>query len=139
MVKFSVNATRYDPFKNFKFRIKWDGKYVAGLSKMSALKRTTEVIEWREGGDPSYIHKMPGRTRYEPITLESGLTHDTAFEAWANLVFTYGAGAGGEMSLKKFRKDVIIDVFNDRKLASKCSCKLKSTGHLDRTIPAFGN
>lgn len=114
MPKFSVNAARYDPYKNFKFRIKWNNQYVAGLSKMSALKRTTEVIEWREGGDVSGIHKMPGRTRYEPIVLERGVTHDAAFEDWANLVFKYGGGPGAEMSLKNFRKDIIIDFFNEQ-------------------------
>lgn len=113
MPEFSVNAGRYDPYKNFKFRIKWNNQYVAGLSKMSPLKRTTEVIEWREGGDVSSIHKMPGRTRYEPIVLERGVTHDTAFEDWANLVFKYG-GAGAEMSLMNFRKDIVIDFFNEQ-------------------------
>lgn len=114
MPKFSVNAGRYDPYKNFKFRIKWNNQYVAGLSKMSALKRTTEVIEWREGGDVSSIHKMPGRTRYEPIVLERGVTHDAAFEDWVNLVFKYGGGPGAEMSLKNFRKDIIIHFFNEQ-------------------------
>ncbi len=46
MVEFPVNPTRFDPYKNFKFRIKWDGAYIAGVSKVSALKRTTEVIEF---------------------------------------------------------------------------------------------
>lgn len=114
MAKFSVNAKRYDPYKSFKFRIKWDGQYVAGLSKMSGLRRTTEVIEWREGGDPSSVHKLPGRTKYEAITLERGVTHDPAFEEWANLVFVYGASSGSEMSLKNFRKDITIDVFNEQ-------------------------
>ncbi len=113
MAKFSVNPTRFDPYKNFKFRVKWDGKYVAGVSKVSALKRTTEVVEHREGGDPSTSRKSPGRTKYEAITLDRGVTHDTTFEDWANKVWNFGAGAGAEVSLQDFRKDIIIDVFNE--------------------------
>src|SRR3990172_1520445 len=113
MAQFSVNATRFDPYKNFKFRVKWDGQYVAGLSKMGALKRTTEVVEHREGGDPSTSRKSPGRTKFEAVTLERGVTHDTAFEAWANKVWDFGAGPGAEVSLANFRKDIIIDVFNE--------------------------
>lgn len=113
MVEFSVNATRFDPYKNFKFRIKWDGKYVAGISKMSTLKRTTEVIKHREGGDPSTSRKSPGRTEYESITLERGVTHDLEFENWANKVWHFGNALGSEVSLKDFRKDVIIDIYNE--------------------------
>ena len=113
MVEFTVNPTRVDPYKNFKFRVKWDGKYVAGISKISALRRTTEVVEHREGGDPSTSHKSPGRTKYEAITLERGVTHDPAFEQWANKVWHQGAGPGAEVSLKDFRKDIVIEVFNE--------------------------
>jgi phage tail-like protein len=113
MAQFSVNATRFDPYKNFKFRIRWDGRYVAGVSKVSALKRTTEVVEHREGGDPSTSRKSPGRTKFEAITLERGVTHDTEFEKWANKVWNYGSGLGSETSLKDFRKDVIIDLYNE--------------------------
>jgi len=113
MAQFSVNATRFDPYKNFKFRIKWDGRYVAGISKVSALKRTTEVVEHREGGDPSTSRKSPGRTKYEPITLERGVTHDKEFEQWANRVWNYGSGLGAEVSLRDFRKDIIIEVYNE--------------------------
>ena len=113
MAQFSVNPTRFDPYKNFKFRVKWDGSYVAGVSKMGALKRTTEVVKHREGGDPSSSRKSPGRTEYEPITLERGVTHDTEFEKWANKVWNFGAGMGSEVSLKDFRKDLILDVFNE--------------------------
>ena len=111
MAQFSVNATRFDPYKNFKFRVKWDGQYVAGLSKAGALKRTTEVVKHREGGDPSSSRKSPGRTEYDPITLERGVTHDLAFEAWADLVHNFQGDA--LMSLKNFRKDIILDVFNE--------------------------
>jgi phage tail-like protein len=113
MAQFSVNPNRFDPYKNFKFRVKWDGQYVAGLSKMSALKRTTEMVEHREGGDPSTSRKSPGRTRYEAITLERGVTHDLAFEAWANKVWDFGAGPGAESSLADFRKNIIIEVYNE--------------------------
>ena len=113
MTQFTVNPQRFDPYKNFKFRVKWDGKYVAGVSKCSALKRTTEVVEHREGGDPSTARKSPGRSKYDPIMLERGVTHDTEFEKWANKVWNFGAGPGAETSLKDFRKDVIIDLFNE--------------------------
>ncbi|MFH0344344.1 MAG: phage tail protein [Chromatiales bacterium] len=113
MAQFSVNAQRFDPYKNFKFRIKWDGRYVAGVSKVGALKRSTEVVEHREGGDPSTSRKSPGRTKYEAITLERGVTHDLEFEAWANKVWHVGAGLGAEVSLKDFRKDVLLEVYNE--------------------------
>jgi phage tail-like protein len=113
MAQFSVNTQRFDPYKNFKFRVKWDGRYVAGVNKLSALKRTTEVIEHRSGGDPSSPRKMPGRTKYEPITLERGVTHDTEFETWANKVWNLGSGLGSEISLKDFRKDIIIEAYNE--------------------------
>ncbi|MCP4692601.1 MAG: phage tail protein [Desulfobacterales bacterium] len=113
MAQFSVNAERFDPYKNFKFRVKWDGKFVAGISKVGALKRTTEVVDHREGGDPSMVRKSPAQTKYEPITLERGVTHDPEFEKWANKVWNYGAALGGEVSLKDFRKDVIIEMYNE--------------------------
>jgi len=113
MAQFAVNTHRFDPYKNFKFRLKWDGRYVAGVSKASALKRSTEVVEHREGGDPSTSRKSPGRTKYEPITLERGVTHDLEFEAWANKVWHVGTGLGAEVSLKDFRKDVILEVYNE--------------------------
>jgi len=113
MTQFSVNPSRFDPYKNFKFRVKWDGRYVAGLSKVSALKRTTEVVKHREGGDPSSTRKSPGRTEFDAITLERGVTHDLEFEKWANKVWNFGAGLGAETSLKDFRKDLIIEVYNE--------------------------
>ncbi len=113
MTQFTVNAHRFDPYKNFKFRIKLDGRYVAGVSRISALKRTTEVIRHRDGGDPSSTRKSPGRTEYEAITLERGVTHDKVFEQWANKVWNYGAGLGSEVSLRDFRKDLILEVCNE--------------------------
>lgn len=113
MAEFTTNPRRFDPYKNFKFRVKWDGRYVAGISKVGALKRSTEVVEHRDGADPSTSRKSPGRTKYEAITLERGVTHDLDFEQWANKVWNFGAGAGSEVSLQDFRKDIIIDVFNE--------------------------
>jgi phage tail-like protein len=99
MATFTVNAQRFDPYKNFKFRVKWDGRYVAGISKVGAIKRSTELVEHREGGDPSTSRKSPGRTKFEAITLDK--------------VWNYGSGLGAEVSLKDFRKDLIIEVYNE--------------------------
>lgn len=113
MAQFSVNAQRFDPYKNFKFRVKWDGVYVAGISKVSALKRTTEVIKHSVGGDASSSRKSPGQSEFEAITFERGVTHDPEFEKWANKVWNYGSGLGSEVSLKDFRKDIIIEMYNE--------------------------
>src|SRR3954453_17277985 len=113
MAEFSVNPTRFDPYKNFKFRVKWDGRYVAGISKVGALKRTTEGVKHREGGDPSTTRKSAGRSEFEAITLERGVTHDPEFENWASKVWHFGAGLGSESSLRDFRKDVIIELYNE--------------------------
>jgi phage tail-like protein len=111
--QFTVNANRFDPYKNFKFRLKWDGRYVAGISKVSPLIRRTEVIEHRAGGDPSSSRKSPGRTSYDAITLERGVSHDTAFEDWADKVSQYGAGLGSEVSLASYRKDIQLEFMNE--------------------------
>jgi phage tail-like protein len=109
--QFVVNAQRFDPYKNFKFRVKWNGRYVAGVSKVSTLKRTTEVVDHREGGDPSTARKSPGRTTFDPITLERGVTHDLDFENWANLVYSVQGDAA--ISLTAFRNDVILEFMNE--------------------------
>jgi phage tail-like protein len=113
MTQFSVNPNRFDPYKQFKFRVKWEGRYVAGVDKVSALKKTTEVVCHREGGDPSSQRRSPGQTAYEPIVIVRGRTHDTEFEKWANKVWNYGTGLGAEVSLKDFRKDIIIELCNE--------------------------
>ena len=115
MAQFSVNASRFDPYKNFKFRVFFEGSTtaVAGVSKVGMLKRTTEVVKHREGGDPSSSRKSPGRTEFEAITLERGVTHDREFEQWANKVWNFGAGLGAEVSLKDFRKNLLIELYNE--------------------------
>ena len=109
MAQFTVNANRFDPYKSFMFRVKWDGEYVAGLSKMSALRRTTDPVTHREGGDPSHERKSPGTTKFDAVTLERGRTHDPAFEAWANLIHSLDS----PISLASFRKDIVVDVYNE--------------------------
>lgn len=108
---FPNNAHRYDPYRTFKFQVVLDGKAVAGLTKMGALKKTTEVVNWRAAGDPSYQRSMPGGTKFENVTLEQGLTHDLVFEEWANSVNNVADGDAG-MSLVNFRRDIVINVMN---------------------------
>src|SRR5215813_190668 len=98
MAQFSVNTQRRDPYKNFKFRVKWEGRYIAGVSKVSGLKRTTDVVDYRDGSEPSIVRKLPGLTKFEPITIERGVTHDPEFERWANSVYDLGAAPGTESS-----------------------------------------
>lgn len=116
MAQFSVNTHRFDPYKNFKFRIKWDGKYVAGVSKVGALKQSTEAVTHREGGDPSMSRVSPSAWKFEPITLERGLTHDPEFEDWARKVWDY---SNPVTPLKDFRKDIIIELLNEQGSVAK--------------------
>lgn len=111
MPEFSVNPHRRFPYKQFKFRVKWDGKYVPGVTKVSGLKRRTEVIVHRSGGEGSNVQKSPGKTKFEPIVLKRGRTHDDAFEKWASKVFSFDTGH--QPSLKDFQKDIAIDLFNE--------------------------
>jgi phage tail-like protein len=108
---FPANAHRYDPYRTFKFQVVIGGTTVAGLSKMGALKRTTEVVKWRSAGDSSSQRNMPGGTSYEACTMEQGLTHDPTFEEWANAVNNVADGDAG-MSLLNYRRDVVINVMN---------------------------
>ena len=96
---------RFDPYRNYKFRVKWDGRLVAGITHVSGLKRVTEVVEYRDGSGGS-SQKLPGRTNYEPITLERGITHDLAFEVWAKQVVDV------RNPPLKFRKEVRIEVYS---------------------------
>jgi phage tail-like protein len=116
VAEFSVNTYRFDPYKNFKFRIKWDGRYVAGVSKISPLKRTTDVVVHRPGGDP-LPRPSPSTSKFDPITLERGVTHDPEFESWANLVFNIEGDAA--MSLKNFRKHITIELLNEQGVVAK--------------------
>ena len=113
MTKFTVNPNRFDPYKQYKFRVKWEGRYVAGISKVSSLRRSTEVVTHREGGDPSSVRRSPSQTTYDPIVLVRGRTHDAEFEEWANKVWNFGSGPGSEVSLADFRKDIIIELYNE--------------------------
>lgn len=113
MAEFTVNPQRRDPYKNFKFQVVWDGKVVAGVSKVSPLKRTTEVVKHNDGANQSVARKSMGRTEFEAITLERGVTHDPEFDRWANKVFLINQGLGGEVSLKDFRKDIVIRLLNE--------------------------
>jgi phage tail-like protein len=112
MAQFPGSPHRFDPYKNMKFMVKWDGRYVAGVSKVSALKRSTEVVTHREGGDPSTSRVSPSLWKFEPITLERGVTHDPEFEAWANLIYTTEGDAA--ISLRNFRKDITIELRNEQ-------------------------
>jgi phage tail-like protein len=117
VAQFNVNTHRFDPYKNFKFRVKWDGKYVAGVSKVSALKRSTEPVSHREGGDPSAPRVSPSAWKFEPITLERGVSYDTAFVEWANLIFNTDGDAA--ISLRNFRKDIIIELLTEQAVVAK--------------------
>jgi phage tail-like protein len=113
VASFTVNPTRFDPYKSFKFRVKWDGGVIRGVDRLTALRRDTDVVVHREGDEPSTDRRSPGLTTYGPIVLSRGRTHDTAFEAWANKVWDYGADLGSEVSLKDFRKDIYIELLNE--------------------------
>jgi phage tail-like protein len=109
---FVKNAHRIDPYKNFKFRVKWDGKTVLGVAKVGALKRTTQVVPYRSGGENSSDHKSPGRTTYDGLTLERGVTHDLEFEAWADRVHPYAGDTA--MDLANYKKELVLEVLNEK-------------------------
>ncbi len=109
---FEVNTHRVDPYKNFKFRVLLDNKPVLGVSKVSSLKRTTEVVKHRHGGENSIDHKSPGRTSYEAVTMERGITHDLEFERWANLV--HNIDGDPAMDLAGYKKDLTLEVMNEK-------------------------
>jgi phage tail-like protein len=115
--QFVVNSYRFDPYKNFKFRIRWDGKVVAGVSKVSVLKQSSEPVSFREGGDPSSPRLTPSVWKFEPITLERGVTHDPEFENWAKLIWNVEGDAA--ISLRNFRKDIIIELLNEQGVVAK--------------------
>ncbi|MCB9569544.1 MAG: phage tail protein [Myxococcales bacterium] len=110
MTGFTVNAHRYDPYKNFNFRVLLDGRVVLGVSKVSALKRTTEVVKHQSGGVNTFEYKSPGRTKYEAVTMERGITHDVEFERWANSVYTYANDSATDLA--NYKKDLTLEVLN---------------------------
>ena len=111
MARLNASTNRLDPYRTFRFRVKWDGQYVAGLTKMGALKRTTEMVEYHEAGVNITSRKLPGKTSFQAVSLEAGLTYDTAFEDWANLVNDFASHS--ITSLGEFRKNITVDVFNE--------------------------
>ncbi|HKP74007.1 MAG TPA: phage tail protein [Longimicrobiaceae bacterium] len=129
MAQFTKDTARIDPYKNFKFVVSWDGQPVAGVSSVSGLSRSTEPIEHREGADPITTRVTPGRTRMAPVTLQRGVTHDQAFEWWANSVWFWSNAQtslatntnGQNMSLSGtpstqtdiFRKDIYLALYNE--------------------------
>ena len=116
MPVFSVNASRLDPYKSYKFKVKWDGEYVAGVSKVSGFKRTTEVVKHRSGGDFSDVRTSPGQSDFQAITLERGVTHDPVFEQWAQKIWYQPDQVGdgeSQLSLADFRKDITIEMYNE--------------------------
>lgn len=113
MSGFTVNAGRLDPYKDYKFRVRWDGRAVAGVSRVGPLRRTTEALAHRDGGDLSAPRLSPGLTRFDPVRLERGVTHDPAFEDWADRVWRLGASPGAEVALRDFRKDVVLELMNE--------------------------
>ena len=111
MARMTAQTNRFDPYRNFRFRVKWDGQYVAGMTKMGALKRTTEMVEFREAGENIVSRKLPGKSSYQAVSLEAGITYDTAFEDWANLVNDFASHS--ITNLGEFRKNITLDVFNE--------------------------
>lgn len=113
MPQFTVNPTRYDPIKKFKFQLKWDNAYVLGASSVTPLTRKTEVISHRVGGDPSTKRKSPGLNDFDSITITNGVTRDFTFHQWAGKVWALGNRLGMEVSLADFRKDITLEVYNE--------------------------
>lgn len=113
MAEFSVNPERVDPYENSKFRVKWDGKYVPAITRVSPLVRSTQIIAHRESGGSSNVHLQPGENAFQAITLERGLTQDRTFEQWANMIWNIRAGLGSEQDLKNMRKDIRIELMNE--------------------------
>ena len=112
MTEFAVNPHRLDPYKRFKFQVIVDGEIVPGVAYVSALSRQTEIVSFRSGSFLNQLLKAPGLTRFEPIVLKRGITHDTTFEEWAELA--YNPAGDAAMSLKNFRKDMRINLLNQQ-------------------------
>jgi phage tail-like protein len=110
---FTVNILRYDPYKTYRFLVYFqpESEPVAAVSKVGALKRTSDVIEYKEGGN-AIIQKGLGRMKYDPIMLERGITFDTEFEEWANAPQVLSSGAAST-SLASLRKELTIVLLNE--------------------------
>lgn len=109
----SADSVAMEPAEPLLCRVRWDGREIPGVTKVSGLIRRTEVLTPRSGGDPSSLRKSPGSTSYEPIVLERFLGRDPEFERWADKVWKLGAGAGAEVLLRDFRKDIVIDLVDE--------------------------
>ncbi|HLN88633.1 MAG TPA: phage tail protein [Candidatus Binatia bacterium] len=110
---FEKKKNREDPYGNFKFRVKdSNGKTILGVSKIGALRRTTEVVKFREGGRSLADTKSPGRTSCDAMILERGITYDPNFENWANMVHSYGEKAS--MDLRNYKRDLALEVMNEK-------------------------
>jgi phage tail-like protein len=105
-----VNPQSTPKNTNINFIVKWDGKIIPGITKVSGLRRKTEIVEHRSGGDPSQMRRAPGKTKYQPIVLKRPRSSDNEFERWANKVWNFGSGLGSEVSLKDYRKDIRIEL-----------------------------
>lgn len=114
---FPVNTHRFDPYKNFKFKVSWLGRDVAGVSKVSPLQTTGEAVVHRDGAAPSHARVSPSTWKVEPITLERGITHDLEFESWINLVNNHAGDSA--MSLLHFRHDIRIMLLNEQGITVK--------------------
>ena len=110
---FTVNTSRFDPYKNYRFLVYFGTSTnpVAAVSKVSALKRSSDAIDYMEGGN-GIILKGLGRTKYDPITMERGITFDTDFEVWANAAQILNSGSPST-SLANLRKEIRIVLLNE--------------------------
>jgi len=110
---FTVNVNRFDPYKAYRFLVYLGTSTtpVAGVSKVGGMKRSSDVIEYKQGGD-AITRKGLGRTKYEAITLERGVTFDNTFEQWANAAQVLDKGSASQ-SLKNLRQEVRIELLNE--------------------------
>ena len=109
---FTVNAHRFDPYKNFKFHVYLDGRLVMGVSRSARSSAPPRWSATAPGGDNSIDFKSPGRTKYEAVTLERGLTHDREFEKWAANVHSYAGDAATD--LRNYKKALTVEMLNLR-------------------------
>lgn len=105
------DASSHDPFTGFKFRV-----IVAtfssdiGFQKVSGLKESTEVVEYREGTDPITKRKLPGLTVYDPVTFTRGLSTSHDLLDWRAQVAT-ASSPGDGVPPDGFRRTVTVQMF----------------------------